>query len=316
MMVSSSPPKSSPNLAGLPLLLQHSNGLFVADARERRLDVFELGGIALEHFEFARFVFQDALHDGADEALAEGHDFVELDVGGFGLEHPEFGEVAAGLGFFGAEGGAEGVDLAQGHGDGFGIELAALRQVGFLVVDVIHFEKRGGAFAGGGGEHRRVGERVALAVHEFARGADGFGANAQDGGLAGRANPEVALIEQEIDAVFFELDGKGRGVGDFLNDLDFGDAHFEAARGALLGANFAGDDDAGFLRETFQRFKGFGIFFQRADTLDDAGAVAKNREQQFAGFAQVVEPAANRYFLPVVLACLLDRDDGHGPLFE
>ncbi len=185
-----------------------------------------------------------------------------------------------------------------------------------MIVDVIHFEKRGGAFASGGSEHGRVGERVALAVHEFARRADGFGANAKNGGLAGRANPEMALIEQKIDAVFFKLDGKGRGVGNFLDDLDFGDAHFEAAGGALLGADFSSDDDAGFLRETFQRFKGFGIFLERADALDDSRTVAKNREHQFAGFAEIVEPAANRYFLPVVLACLFDSDDSHGQLFE
>jgi len=83
----------------------------------------------------------------------------------------------------------------------------------------------------------------------------------------------------------------------------------------LLGADFSGDDDARFLRETFQRFKGLGIFLERADALDDSGTVAKNGKHQFAGFAQVVEPAANRYFLPVVRACLLDGDDGHSPLF-
>src|ERR1700674_5883032 len=234
-------------LGGITVVVQQGNRIFIADARERRLNVFELGDIALEGFEFARLVLEDALHDGADEAFAEGHGFLELDVSGFGLEHPKFGEVAAGLGFFSAEGRAEGVDLAESHGDGFGIELAALGQVGFLIVDVVDFEKGGGAFAGGGREHGRVGERVALAVHEFARGPDGFSANAENGGLAGRTNPEMALIEQEIDAMLFELDGERRAFGDFLDDLDFGDADFVAAGGALFRADFAGHDDTGFL---------------------------------------------------------------------
>ena len=134
-------------------------------------DVFEFFGVALESFELARFVFEDGLDDGADQAFAEGHHVVEIGVGGFGLEHPEFGEVAAGLGFFGAERRAEGVDLAEGHGGGFDVKLAALREIGLLIVDVIHFEKRGGAFAGRGREHGRIGERVALAVHVIARGA-------------------------------------------------------------------------------------------------------------------------------------------------
>ncbi len=104
---------------------------------------------------------------------------------------------------------------------GFDIELAALREVGLLVVNVIHFKERAGAFASGGGEHGGIGEGVALRVHEFAGGANRFGANAEDGGLARGADPEMALVEQEIDAMLFELDGEGRGVGNFLDDVGF-----------------------------------------------------------------------------------------------
>ncbi len=93
-----------------------------------------------------------------------------------------------------------------------------MRQIGFLIVDVIHFEQSGRAFAGGGREHGRVSERVALAVHEFARGADSFSADAENGRLARRSNPQVALIEQEINAVLFELDGEGRALWNSLDD--------------------------------------------------------------------------------------------------
>ncbi len=47
-----------------------------------------------------------------DEAFGEVHEAVELEEGDLGFDHPELGEVAAGLGFFGAEGGAEAVDLS------------------------------------------------------------------------------------------------------------------------------------------------------------------------------------------------------------
>ena len=159
-------------------------------------------------------------------------------VGGFGLEHPEFGEVAARLRFFGAKCGTEGVDLAERRGGGFDVELAGLREIGFFVVDVLHFEERGGAFARGGSEDRRVGERVALRVHVFARGAHGFGANAQNGGLARRANPEMAPVEQEIDAVLFELDRIWLGFRDALHDFDAADVNFAAAGGARFGLEF------------------------------------------------------------------------------
>src|SRR5947208_5937056 len=97
---------------GIAVLVEDRDGVFVADAWERGFHVFEHGGVALKRFELARFVFEDALHDSADEAFAERHDFLELDVSGFGLEHPEFREVAAGFGFFGAEGRAERINLA------------------------------------------------------------------------------------------------------------------------------------------------------------------------------------------------------------
>ena len=86
------------------------------------------------------------------------------DVGDFGFDHPELGEVAAGLGFFGAEGGAEGVDLAEGEGGGFDVELAGLGEVGLVVVEVVHLEELGGAFAGVGGEDGRVGADEAVGV--------------------------------------------------------------------------------------------------------------------------------------------------------
>ena len=58
-----------------------------------------------------------------------------------GLDHPEFGKVAARFGFFGAERRAKGVNLAQGHGAGFAVKLAGLREVG-LLSEVIGFEER------------------------------------------------------------------------------------------------------------------------------------------------------------------------------
>src|SRR5580704_17011054 len=100
----------------------------------------------------------------------------------------------------------------------------------------------------------------------------------------------MAIVEEEIDAVLFELNRIESGLDDFLQDLDFGDADFVAAGSALFSANFSCDDDAGFLREAFESGEGVGTFFERDDALDDAGAVAKDREEELAGFALIVEP--------------------------
>src|ERR1041385_8947028 len=111
--------------------------------------------------------------------------------------------MAASFSFFGSKGGTESINLAEGHGCGLDVELAGLGEIGFLVVDVIHFEQRGGTFASGGSEHRRIGKDVALRVHEIARGANGFGANTKNGRLAGSTDPEMAVIEKEIHAMIF-----------------------------------------------------------------------------------------------------------------
>ncbi len=68
--------------------------------------------------------FEHAADDVGEKAFGEGHEAVEVEVGDLGLDHPEFSEVAAGFGFFRAEGGAEAVDLAERHGGGFEVELA------------------------------------------------------------------------------------------------------------------------------------------------------------------------------------------------
>jgi hypothetical protein len=48
----------------------------------------------------------------------------------------------------------------------------------------------------------------------------------------------MAIVQEEIDAMLFELDGIGRGLVDFLQDLDFGDADFEAAGGRVARRGF------------------------------------------------------------------------------
>ena len=99
-----------------------------------------------------------------EEGFGEVHEAVEVHEGDLGLDHPELGEVAAGLGFLGAEGGAEAVDLAQGERGGFDVELAGLGEEGLGVAEVVELEERAGAFAGVGREDGRVGADEAVGV--------------------------------------------------------------------------------------------------------------------------------------------------------
>src|ERR1700687_650172 len=111
--------------------------------------------------------------------------------------------------------------------------------------------------------------------------------------------------------MFFGSDGVGSRFGHALHDLDVRDIEFIAAGGALIGANFAFDDDAGFPGEAFDGVENFGrdgVLWDYA--LDDAGAVAKLREKELAAFAEVVEPSADGDGLAFVGADLCDGADG------
>ena len=261
----------------------------------------------------ARWWFEDAGDDVGDEGFGEVHEAVEFEEGYFGFDHPELGEVAAGFGFFGAEGGAEAVDLAERERGGFDVELAGLGEVGLVVVEVVHLEELGGAFAGVGGEDGWVGADEAVGVEVLGCGAHDGGADAEDGGLARGAEPEVAVLHEEVDAVLFEGDGEGGFFGDALEDFDVFDVELVAAGGAGVGADFAGDDDGGLEGEGFEGvedFFGDGGFGD--DALDGAGAVAEDGEEEFAGGAEVVEPAAEGDGLAFVLGEGGDCGDGGG----
>jgi hypothetical protein len=86
--------------------------------------------VAADDGELGGAVLEDALDDVGEEVFGEFEQAVEVAVGDFGLDHPELGEVAAGLGFFRAEGGAEAVDLAEREGGGLDVKLAGLGEEG------------------------------------------------------------------------------------------------------------------------------------------------------------------------------------------
>ena len=144
--------------------------------------------------------------DVDQEPLGQDHHVVEVGVSHLRLDHPEFGEVAPGLRLLGPEGRTEAVDAAERHGVRFVVELTALRQVRGRVVEVLRRKQRRRPFARCRREDRRVGEDEPALVEEIAHGVDDFVADAQDRLLALAADPEMAAVEQVIDAVLLRRD--------------------------------------------------------------------------------------------------------------
>src|ERR1700735_479291 len=130
-------------------------------------------------------------------------------VGSFRLEHPELGQMAASLGFLSTKCRPECVHFAERRSRRFHVELARLRQISFLIVDIVHFKERGRSFASCGSEYRRIRERITLAVHINSRAELCLRAYAQYGSLPRRANPKMAAIQEKIYAVLLQLNRVG-----------------------------------------------------------------------------------------------------------
>jgi hypothetical protein len=123
----------------------------------------------------------------------------------------------------------------------------------------------------------------------------------------------MAVLHEEVDAVLLEGDGVGVGLGNALNDLNIFYVELEAARGTLVCAHFAGDDDGRLLGEAFEGFKDSGRdALDVGYALNGSGAVAKDGEEKFAALAEVVEPSAKGDGLAFVLAEGGDGGNGSG----
>ena len=78
-------------------LREQLDGFGVGDARERLSHPLERCEVALENREVVPALLQGPLHDVLDEILGEVHVPRQVHVGHLGFDHPELGEVAAGL---------------------------------------------------------------------------------------------------------------------------------------------------------------------------------------------------------------------------
>ena len=174
----------------------------------------------LEHVLHARHVTSE---------VAEGH---------LGLNHPELGGVATGVGVLGAERGTKGVDIAKGEREVLGLELAGDREVSGMAEEVLrpvdgaglgarrvlhvergHAEHLAGALSVGGGDDRRVHVDEAALLEEAVDGVGCHGAHAKDGAKEVGAAAQVLLGAQELAGLALLLHRVVRGGGAGHHDL-------------------------------------------------------------------------------------------------
>jgi hypothetical protein len=211
------------------------------------------------------------------------------------------------LRFFGSKHRAEIVNTPERHRVGLGIQLPALRQEDFLILEVIDWEQRRGSLARGGRENWRIGENEPPLVEKIADRGDHFVPHAQDGRLPLRSNPQVPSIEQIIDAVLF---GRNRVVRRVAYDLEIRDVELVTAWCPAVSPHAAMHHNRGFLGEMIG---GLELVIAdgglRDDRLDKPGAVAHGQKVDFAARPTVVQPAADRDLLSAVPGYVFNVDD-------
>ncbi len=171
---------------------------------------------------FCLWVCEGEANDGAHDFFEVDEQVVEGDEVEFGFDVRVLGEVAAGEGFLGAEGGGHAEDVAQAREAGFEVELRGLRQVGFFAV-VGEVEEGGPAFdlrlyhAARGFKAGRGDFGFVC----FAEGAQEGGADFHYGGGVFAAQDKVPVVVEGLRvAIRGDAGGDGffvaRGLADYL----------------------------------------------------------------------------------------------------
>ena len=171
-------------------------------------------------------MFQNVGDDELDHILGKLHIVGEVSERDLRLDHPELRRVAGGVGVFGAEGRAEGVDVAEGLRKRLAVQLAGDGQVRLLaeevlaVVDlavlrarqIVKIERRdlehfARALAVGAGNERRVDiDEVAL-LEELVDGIGDQTADTEHGLERVRARAQMRYGAQILHRMALGLDG-------------------------------------------------------------------------------------------------------------
>jgi len=197
-----------------------------------------------------------------------------------GSDHPEFSQVTPRLRFLGAEGRAEAVDLAKSGRCRFSIELTGLRQIRRPFVEVLRCEQST-TLADRRGEYRSVHQGEIALVEEVADRLFGLVADPRDRALPRRSQPEMPVVEEEVDPVLFWLDRIVDRALSINGELRY--RELESARRARIRTHLALDFDRRFLSELSEArpaIRRYRVLDENC--LQQAGAVPQHDERDLA----------------------------------
>ena len=265
---------------------------------------------AVQELHLVRALGEYRVDDVLNHVLLKVHVLLQGGESHFGLDHPELGRVALGVGALGAEGRAEGVHVAEGERQRLGVELTGHGQGHGLAEEVLtvvdravlpagrvgkverrNLEHLARALAVAAGDQRGVDVDEAAVVEEAVNGlsrhrADAEGALEQVGARAQvRDGAQVLgrmalLLERVVDRAFAQ---HAQRLGLQLERL----RHIGRDDQAALGLDGAAHGDL---------FGDFAVIIQAGFLHDDlqvseAGAVVELDERKVLGFAHGTHPA-------------------------
>ena len=161
------------------------------------------------------------------------------------------------FGFLSSERRAKAVNFAKGSGGRLVVKLAGLSEVGFLI-KVSNFKERSSPLASRRSKNGCIDQRKSAIIKEISNRPNDFMSHFQNRMLAGRPNPEMAIVHQKFYTMFFRGDWKGLICWNELPDLQVFDIQFMPARSRFAFGDFshgAGDFQRRFLGQFLGSFK-------------------------------------------------------------
>src|SRR5690606_21499079 len=267
-----------------------------------------LSQAGIEELQVVHAVLQYAGDEVLAQALGQVHVAVEIHEGGLGLHHPELGQVAGGVAVLRAEGGAEGVYLAQGERGGFRLQLPAYREVAFRAEEVLlevhltrlvqrrlfgikrayteHFPR---TFRIARENDRAVEVVVAERIEMLVDAEAHLVADAEDRAVGVGAEAQVGMLPQELQAVLFRLDGVLVRWA-VAEDLHRCHLHFHALAAALGRDQLAGTPHGSAGGEARARSCVHLLLIDHALQVADGAAIVQRNE---AVVAESAHPAGH-----------------------
>ena len=298
-------------------LAEDRDGLVVGDpgagGGQQRLQLLDQAAAAelIQEFQLIRAFFKDGFHNRLQEILLQIHQLVQVAEGDFRLDHPELGRMGLGVAVFSAEGGPEGIDLREGHGEGFTLQLAGNGQGSLLAEEVLfplsglllrqgrNGEGVAGALRVIAGNQGRMDVNIAPVLEIGVDGHSRHGTYAENSLEQTGPRAEIGDLPQEFHRVTLGLERIILGAVTLQNNG--GGLNLRGFRILVAGDDLTGHGDSATYPQRLGGFETFQIVVIHHLGIAKAGSVEKVDEAHVLLLPVIADPTLQGHFLSLQL---------------